>query len=264
MTQVLEQPGRTRKPKTMQQGHDSDFQTDATLPAVSCPNKQLNRSTPEGAGNTNRGLTINDAAKERRSMATSDIPRRPIVAQNYDTYRAWKSARNRCNNPTNPGYPNYGGRGITFTSEWDSFERFLSDMGPRPSARHSLDRIDVNGPYAPGNCRWATPEEQANNKRNSALITFNGKTLSVRQWSRELGISSATLEWRLQNGWSAEKALTEGVQPKGAAKAARTRCANGHPYSEWGRLMPGGYRKCVLCSRENDRRKRERQKGGSQ
>jgi len=79
---------------------------------------------------------------------------------------AWENAKQRCFNPNDPDWPNYGGRGITMCEEWRrSFTRFFLDMGERPSPRHSLDRIDVNGHYEPSNCRWATFHQQALNKR---------------------------------------------------------------------------------------------------
>lgn len=80
-------------------------------------------------------------------------------------YRAWKSLRGRCNNPNDARYAAYGGRGITVDPAWETFEAFLRDMGPRPSDRHSLDRIDNDGEYGPKNCRWATASEQRRNQR---------------------------------------------------------------------------------------------------
>jgi hypothetical protein len=83
---------------------------------------------------------------------------------------AWKQMRGRCNNPRNRCFKHYGGRGIKVCDEWNSFEAFFAYVGKRPSDKHSLDRINVNQGYEPGNVRWATSEQQQNNRRNNSRI----------------------------------------------------------------------------------------------
>lgn len=128
------------------------------------------------------------------------------------TYASWQAMKTRCLNVNDHGYPNYGGRGIKIYQPWiESYDNFLSDMGERPEGT-TIDRIDGNGNYEPGNCRWATPTEQNNNLSSNHRLSFNGESLTVKQWSRKLKINDQTLHERLKAGWPLEKALTEPVK----------------------------------------------------
>ena len=114
-------------------------------------------------------------------------------------YGVWGGIVDRCENPNSKGWDNYGGRGIRVDPVWrDNPVAFIESMGPRPTPKHSVERLDVNGPYAPNNCVWATQEEQSNNKRNNVILTFEGKTQTMAQWARELGISQGALRDRLK------------------------------------------------------------------
>lgn len=123
-------------------------------------------------------------------------------------YRRWWGMIERCSNCKHVSYHLYGGRGITVCERWLKFENYYADMGEPPTPQHSLDRIDNSGPYCKENCRWATISEQANNQRSNVLLTHNGKTQTMIQWSRELGIGRATLRKRRALGWSDEQVLS--------------------------------------------------------
>lgn len=129
------------------------------------------------------------------------------------THQAWTNMNMRCYNKNRPDYPYYGGRGIRVCAEWrNSFGAFLADMGPRPSSLHSLDRYpDMDGNYEPGNCRWATKDEQMQNTRSTKLIEFRGERMGLNAWARKLGMTHAAIQGRIRRGWSLERTLT---QPK--------------------------------------------------
>lgn len=111
-------------------------------------------------------------------------------------YYAWRSMRSRCINPMNASYPQYGARGISVCQRWiNDYDAFFDDMGTRPSPKHSIDRIDVNGHYSPENCRWATAKEQALNRTTTELLEHNGQRLTVTEWADALGIPRDRL-WR--------------------------------------------------------------------
>jgi hypothetical protein len=107
-------------------------------------------------------------AERARQQAAEAFPERQAVRDNPGTYRTWHSMLWRIDDPKCASYPRYGGRGITICERWRTFENFLADMGPRPE-RRTLDRIDRDGNYEPGNCRWATKVEQEANKSNPWL-----------------------------------------------------------------------------------------------
>jgi hypothetical protein len=124
-------------------------------------------------------------------------------------HRSWSSMNSRCNNPNHHAYEQYGGRGIKICARWKSFELFLSDMGPRPSLSHTLDRINNDGDYEPGNCRWATKEEQRLNNSYVRIIEIDGVTRRLSEWARVSGIPFDVLSKRLNAGWDPKRAITQ-------------------------------------------------------
>ncbi len=127
------------------------------------------------------------------------------------TYSTWCGMKDRCNNSNSKFYVNYGGRGITVCERWNNkFENFLADMGERPPGL-SIDRINNDGNYEPGNCRWATKFEQANNTRRNRRITYMSDTNTVAEWSNHLGFKAYVLNNRLRRGWSVDRAINEPI-----------------------------------------------------
>lgn len=131
------------------------------------------------------------------------------------TYAVWAAMKGRCLNPVSPSYSDYGGRGITVCGRWlgkEGFSKFRDDMGERPRGK-SLDRINVNGNYEPGNCRWATPTEQGNNKRNNRRIEHGGQNKTATEWARYHGISPALAIGRIHKGWEPWRAVSTLPRP---------------------------------------------------
>jgi hypothetical protein len=142
-----------------------------------------------------------------------------LYKQHQREFRSWQAMRSRCLNESSDNFRLYGGRGITICEEWDSFETFLIDMGPRPDG-HTLDRIDVNGNYNKSNCRWATPSQQSRNRRVNRYVEYNGERLCVAELAERVGMNANTLYIRLDDGLSIDGAVEEGRRrPKSKAKA---------------------------------------------
>lgn len=127
-------------------------------------------------------------------------------------YKLWLNMKDRCQNPNNPYFHNYGGRGIKVCQEWaTSFPAFAAAVGERPSLAHTLDRLDNSLGYQPGNVGWATKKEQANNMRKNRVLIHDGRAQTLTQWAEEIGLAPSTLQYRLkQGGMSVTQALTTG------------------------------------------------------
>jgi hypothetical protein len=142
----------------------------------------------------------------------------PLPRGSYPRERAaLKGARRRCHNPRDKNYADYGGRGITVCVQWrkpDGFERFLAHIGPKPAGGGTLDRIDNARGYEPGNVRWASWVEQANNRRSSRHITWQGETRTAAEWGRELGLRRQDVIKRANRGVPLDPAANDNDTPQ--------------------------------------------------
>jgi|ERR1035437_1728445 hypothetical protein len=133
-----------------------------------------------------------------------------IGKQRTHEFSCWIHMRNRCSNPKHKNWHRYGGRGITVCDDWEnSYEDFFDHIGPAPSRKHSIERIDTDGNYEPGNVCWATQKEQANNMHTNRKIEFKGETKNLSQWADIYNISPSVVRSRLVIGWDIGRALTE-------------------------------------------------------
>lgn len=165
-------------------------------------------------GNTTEVTTYSLTSGETKScgcLKKSAVKPRPRTKR-YDhreLYTIWQGMKQRCNDPNYHSFSQYGGRGIKLCDEWnnsfDSFAVWADSHGYRRGL--TIDRVDVDGSYCPENCRFATPKEQANNRRNTAYITYNGETKPLAIWCDELGVRLSPVRKRLQYGWSIERAF---------------------------------------------------------
>lgn len=160
------------------------------------------------AGALNHGTTRSCGCyqKERASQANSRHGK-----SGTRTHNAWSEMHERCRNVNSKNWVDYGGRGITVSTEWLNFIQFYNDMGDVPIGM-SLERIDVNGGYCKDNCCWATPKQQARNRRSSRFLYHDGLNLTIAEWSEMLGIGPSTISARIKRGWSVERALSESLQ----------------------------------------------------
>jgi hypothetical protein len=129
-------------------------------------------------------------------------------------YITWKQIKQRCHNPKHDRYNYYGGRGIAVCDEWrGSFKAFIEHIGPKPSPAHTIERIDNDGGYGPGNVRWVTVKEQCRNRRTSHLVEHNGRMISLAELAEIHGLSQQTITSRIHYGWPDDR-LAEPVRGK--------------------------------------------------
>jgi hypothetical protein len=148
--------------------------------------------------------------RDLRSGASKSCGKCNLLGELYlsPEYRAWASMKTRCDNPNDPSYERYGGRGITYHPTWADFQIFYRGMAPRLPGK-SLDRVDKDGPYSKANCIWVTRRQQQNNQRNNFRIAHNGETLTLTLWCQRLDLDYIVVWMRLRElKWSVEKALT--------------------------------------------------------
>lgn len=154
-----------------------------------------------------RGGRLQNGATMKRTHGQSTGGRN---GRGTSEFEIWLAMRQRCGNPNYSTWKYYGGRGITVCKRWiNSFENFYRDMGPRPSSKHSIDRINGNRNYTPKNCRWATKMEQMSHTRRSRRISFRGQTKTVAEWERVIGCRRGFLYSRLHGGFSVARAMTQ-------------------------------------------------------
>lgn len=207
----------------MPKGHKSDLagQQFGKLTAL-----RIDNSKPTGSGfywicqcNCGNKKSIRmDALVAGRTKSCGCIPTGKIKhgQSRSKLYSVWIGIKMRCYNPHEPAYRHYGKRGIQMCEEWrNSFQPFFDwAIEHGYSEGLSIDRIDNNGNYEPTNCRWVTQKEQNSNKRDTVFISWNGMTLSMREWSDITGINIRTINYRYRAGWPSDRIFTEAVHYK--------------------------------------------------
>lgn len=160
--------------------------------------------------------------KERIAKDATRIKALNLENRKKNRERAiWASMIFRCSDPRHKSFHRYGGRGIKVCDRWMNFDNFYTDMGPRPSARHSVERRDNDQGYNPGNCYWATPDQQSRNTSRNRIFTLNGKTQCMSDWAKDLGVTVSLLWTRISYlKWPLERALTTGPYRRTMAEVA--------------------------------------------
>lgn len=173
----------------------------------------------------------------------------------HPIYHVWQSMRDRCRNPNNRQFQDYGGRGISICDRWNTFANFVQDMGERPSG-FSLDRIENDGNYEPSNCRWADRKTQQRNQRRAVFVYIQGKKHRVVELIDTCGKKPETIIERAERGMSYEEVIFSGTYTSSKAKRAVMHCKRGHEFnSENTSISPQGWRRCRACHNDKMRKR---------
>jgi len=173
-------------------------------------------SAPDGTGNQRRVTARCDCGREHRVLARNLLNGQSTACVNCrstihgqcrsPTWSVWSSLRDRCNNSANAAFRYYGGRGIQVCRRWDRFENFLTDMGERPP-QMTIERIDNNGNYEPGNCRWASQKEQNLNRRCTLWVELNGERIWLKEAARRLDVDYQRMRHSLK--WNTPQQIVD-------------------------------------------------------
>jgi hypothetical protein len=162
-----------------------------------------------------RNLTPEQEDRRRHNISVAKIMHghriAPKGSPEYRTWVAWCSMRQRCYDTNRPDFSRYGGRGISVCAEWAEYSQFLLDLGLVPSG-YSLDRIDNASNYEPGNCRWASKQEQARNRRSNKRLLIGGVERTLAEWAELSGLQSSTIRMRIKyNGGKVDDTILRPV-----------------------------------------------------
>lgn len=187
-----------------------------------------------------RAAKIRYRGKHRADVLERERAQYAEKRARFPEYLCWKQMCNRCFNPNNHKYSRYGARGITVCDEWrgeGGFQRFLDHIGRRPGPEYSIDRIDNDGNYEPGNVRWATPDVQRRNNGHIRLMSAGGETMCMADWASSVGMQDSTLRRRLdRDGMPLEEAIATPVRSQFRMISYR---GETHSAAEWSVILGG-------------------------
>lgn len=173
---------------------------------VKCTGCNITETVVSGSSLSKSRTTQCKACATRETQPSQHLVKHGMTESTE--YTSWEGMIERCYNMNKKGYKNYGGRGIQVCDRWkETFENFLSDMSLKPSKEYSIDRIDVNGNYEPGNCRWATVKEQSINKSNTRFVEYQGEKVTLVKLAERFNVPYKNLLHRINKGWTVERAI---------------------------------------------------------